>query len=56
MKSLPTWGELYGLMTSTAVPIKNGSELILYGGHISAVAKDEIWKYNVEANTWTKYI
>jgi len=50
----PEVGGLGGLRYAEMLPIKNGSELIVYGG-IDRSDSDEIWKYSVENNNWTKY-
>jgi len=51
----PEVGTSYGLRWAEVLPINDGSELILYGG-LDGSYKDEIWKYTVETNSWTKYI
>jgi len=55
------WGEIppevgtsSGLEVAEVLPINDGSELILYGGYAGS-NKDEIWKYTVETNIWTRY-
>jgi len=35
------------------IPVKDESELIIYGGY-GAGFRDEIWNYNGETNIWTK--
>jgi len=50
----PEEGGSYGLEFAEMLPINDGSELILYGG-LNGYYKDDIWKYNVETNSWTKY-
>ena len=46
-----------GLFKSELVPIEGEKEFILYGGGewISSSTKDDIWKYVVADNTWTRY-
>jgi len=48
-------GASQGLRLAEVLPIDDGSELILYGGYDGSY-KDEIWKYTVETNSWTKYM
>jgi len=50
----PEVGDLFGLAYSKIIPINDGSELILYGGEARSQS-DEIWKYTMETNSWTKY-
>jgi len=50
----PEVGESYGLRYAEILPVNDGSELILYGGDTGSTT-DEIWKYNVETNRWTRY-
>jgi len=52
----PEVGGSEGLRLAELLPINEGSELILYGGWDRSVVKDDIWKYNVETNVWTKYL
>jgi len=52
----PEVGGPVGLRFAEVLPIKDGSEMILYGGDTGSTVKDEIWKYTVETNSWTKYI
>jgi len=51
----PEVGASIGLEFAEVLPINDGSELILYGGAPGSIT-DEIWKYTVETNSWTKYI
>jgi len=51
----PEVGASHGLDAAEVLPINDGSELILYGGSDGSTT-DEIWKYTVETNNWTKYI
>jgi len=51
----PEVGGSYGLSLAEILPINDGTELILYGGSLWRSYKDEIWKYTVETNSWTKY-
>jgi len=48
-------GASYGLRYAEIIPVNNASELILYGGFTGSNT-EKIWKYNVETNSWTKYI
>jgi len=50
----PEVGGSMGIEAAKIIPINDGSELIFYGGYNRSI-KDEIWKYNVETNSWTKY-
>jgi len=50
----PEEGGSGGLEFAEMLPINDGSELILYGGYHGSF-KDDIWKYNVATNSWTKY-
>jgi len=50
----PEEGASYGLDLAEVLPINDGSDFILYGG-FEGTYKDDIWKYNVETNSWTKY-
>jgi len=57
---LPEVGEPGGFSRAQALPINDGSELILYGaltypGSDASFYKDDIWKYTVKTNIWTKY-
>ncbi len=47
-------GKFSGLVSSQVISVNGGKELILYGGFVSGSYKGGIWKYNVEANSWTK--
>jgi len=49
----PEAGSSYGLRYAEILPVNDASELILYGGYAGSNT-DEIWKYNVERNSWTK--
>jgi len=51
----PEVGGSFSLRYAEMIPINNGSELILYGGYDESTT-DDIWKYNVETNSWTMYI
>jgi len=51
----PEVGGAFGLEYADIIPINAGSELILYGGYEYGSTTDEIWKYTVETNSWTKY-
>jgi len=44
---------LTGIEWAEILPINDRSELILYGGYDGSTT-DEIWKYTVETNIWTK--
>jgi len=48
-------GAKYGLQAADILPINDGAELILSGGNYGS-STDEIWKYNVKSNIWTKYV
>jgi len=50
----PEVGGSDGLRFAEILLINDGSELIVYGGDTGSTT-DEIWKYNVESNIWTKY-
>jgi len=50
----PEEGGSRGLDTAEILPVNGGSDFILYGGYDGSY-NDEIWKYNVETNSWTKY-
>jgi len=50
----PEEGGLHGLYHAEILPVNDGSDFILYGG-FEGTYKDDIWKYNVETNSWTKY-
>jgi len=49
----PEVDEVRGLQYAEAIPINDGSELIVYGG-LDGSTREDIWKYTVETNTWTK--
>jgi len=49
----PEVGSSPGLAQAELIPVNGGLELLVYGGFPS---KDDIWKYTVETNAWTKYI
>jgi len=51
----PEVDELSGLEYAEMLPINDGSELIFYGGATGSTS-NEIWKYTIETNSWTKYI
>jgi len=50
----PEEGGSTGLQYAEMLPVNDGSDFILYGGATPSY-KDDIWKYNVETNSWTKY-
>jgi hypothetical protein len=43
-----------GLNHAQLVPINGGTELLLYGGWQGDYSAD-IWKYNIEKDTWTQH-
>ena len=47
-------GKFSGLVSSQVISVNGGKELILYGGFVSGTYKGGIWRYSVEANSWTK--
>ena len=49
----PEEGASTGLRYSKIVPIKGGTELLLYGGNKGSDHKG-IWKYSVTENTWIR--
>jgi len=52
----PEGGGSYGIRAAEILPINDRSELIFYGGvKESDSDSDEIWKYTVDTNSWTKY-
>ena len=46
-------GSTMGLIHTQIIPVKEGSELMLYGGFKGSHLK-EIWNYNVAENSWTR--
>jgi len=48
-------GDSWGLRKAEILPINDGSELILYGG-FDGSSTNEIWKYTLETNSWSKYL
>jgi hypothetical protein len=47
----------FGSSHSKLVPIKDGSELLLYGGYFGSLQQDGIWKFSTSYiyNSWTKF-
>ena len=45
--------ESFGLQDAQLVPINDGRELLLYGGKADSVI-DEIWKFSLAENSWSK--
>jgi len=50
----PEGGASYGVRAAEILPINDRTELIFYGGYDRS-HNDEIWKYTVDTNSWTKY-
>ena len=49
-------GGKYGLYGGKIVPVKGGTELLLYGGQVfEEKVSDGIWRYTVSENKWTRY-
>jgi len=50
---LPEKLQDYAISVGEMIPIKEGSEFIYYGGWHGSTT-DEIWKYVVESQKWTR--
>lgn len=49
-------GGQYGLYGGEIISIKGGEELLLYGGQVfEKEIFDDIWRYVVSENKWTRY-